>query len=125
MSAYQRGRGKGWRGKGRFLANFILLIIAENPTYGYEIANKLDEMGVETIEGIGQMGRIYRILSELEGSGYITSSWDTSKSPPVKVYTITPMGLEYLRYALEGIKMESEVLDTFIDKCEKILNRKE
>ena len=43
---HRGGRGKGGRGrgKGRFLANYILLIIAEEPTYGYDIATKLDEM---------------------------------------------------------------------------------
>ena len=65
---HRGGRGKGGRGrgKGRFLANYILLIIAEEPTYGYDIAMKLDEMGIDKIEGTGQMGRIYRILSELK-----------------------------------------------------------
>lgn len=122
---HRGGRGKGGRGrgKGRFLANYILLIIAEEPTYGYDIATKLDEIGVEKIEGTGQMGRIYRILSELENYGYITSEWDTSKSPPVKVYTVTPLGLEYLKYALESVKQEIKVLETFISKYEDVLKK--
>ena len=115
-----KGRGKG---KGRFIANYILLIITEKPTYGYDIAMKLDEIGVEKIEGTGQMGRIYRILSELENYGYITSEWDTSKSPPVKVYTVTPLGLEYLKYALESVKQEIKVLETFISKYEDVLKK--
>ncbi len=124
---HRGGRGKGGRGKGRgkgwFLANYILLIIAEEPTYGYDIAMKLNDMGIEKIEGTGQMGRIYRILSELESYGYIIPNWDTSKSPPVKVYTITPLGLEYLKYAVESVKQQAKILETFISKCEEVLKK--
>jgi len=115
--------GRGWKGRGRILTNAILLIIAEEPNYGYDIANKLDELGIERIEGIGQMGKIYRILSDLENNGYIISEWDTSKSPPVKVYTITPLGLEYLKYAVESVKQEIKVLETFISKYEDVLKK--
>jgi len=115
--------GRGWKGRGRILTNAILLIIAEEPNYGYDIANKLDELGIERIEGIGQMGKIYRILSDLENNGYIISEWDTSKSPPVKVYTITPLGLEYLKYAVESVKQEIKMLETFISKYEDVLKK--
>lgn len=117
--------GRSWKGRGRILTNAILLIIAEKPNYGYDIANKLDELGIERIEGIGQMGKIYRILSDLENNGYIISEWDVSSSPPKKVYKITPVGLDYLRYSLEVMKKEEKFLNNFIEKCERVLKKKD
>ena len=41
----------------------------------------------------------------------------------MKVYTITPLGLEYLKYAVESVKQEIKVLETFISKYEDVLKK--
>ncbi len=108
------GRGRGFGGLGWWLSAFALLLIAERPRHGYEIAAELRKIGFP-IMGIGHMGTVYRTLSSLEASGFIIPEWDTSVSPPRKVYRITPVGMEYLR----GIEVEIESMRTLMDEFVK------
>ncbi|WP_206076128.1 PadR family transcriptional regulator [Marinitoga lauensis] len=67
MPGYGRGQGRFRRG---WIESFVLLIIAEEPAHGYEIANKLSDFGV-ILSGIGQMGNLYRTLAKLEDMGLL------------------------------------------------------
>src|SRR6056297_4088199 len=106
----QRGFGKG-RGRNafgrRWQSAFMLLIIAEAPTHGYEIAQKMDDFGC-LIKTTGQMGGMYRLLSDLEEEGLIRADWETEKPGPAKkIYNVTTKGLERLKefeYHFEDLK---------------------
>ncbi|HPF16658.1 MAG TPA: PadR family transcriptional regulator [Thermotogota bacterium] len=92
---YGRGRGASNFGR-RWQSAFILLIIAESPTHGYEIAQKLDDFGC-LIKSTGQMGGMYRLLSDLEEEGLILADWETDKPGPAKkIYKITNAGINRL-----------------------------
>jgi|SRR6056297_638342 len=92
---FGRGRGKNAFGR-RWQSAFILLIIAENPTHGYEIAQKMDDFGC-LIKTTGQMGGMYRLLSDLEEEALIIADWETNKPGPAKkIYRITQKGLQAL-----------------------------
>jgi PadR family transcriptional regulator PadR len=113
------GRGGGFGGFGWWLSAFALLLIAEKPRHGYEIASELRETGFP-IFGIGQMGTVYRTLASLEASGFVMPNWDTTVSPPRKVYRITPLGMEYLRNVemeLEGMK---KLIDEFVERFRRL-----
>ncbi|SHH18443.1 PadR family transcriptional regulator [Thermosipho atlanticus] len=112
------------KGAGRyrktFIEPFILLIIAETPIHGYEIANRLSEFGIQLI-GLGQMGNLYRILTKLENEKLIYSKWDTNRQgPSKKIYYITPKGIEYLKKSKEELLKVKKVIDKFIMKVSKI-----
>ncbi len=92
------GRGRGRNAFGRkWQSAFILLIIAEAPTHGYEIAQKMDDFGC-LIKTTGQMGGMYRLLSDLEEEALIMADWETDKPGPAKkIYKITQKGIDRLK----------------------------
>ena len=118
MRRMRRGRG-GFEGFGWWLSVFSLLLIAEKPRHGYEIASELREMGFP-IMGVGHMGTVYRTLGSLESSGFVIPEWDTTTSPPRKVYRITPIGMEYLREVSVEMKSTKKLLDEFVKRLERL-----
>lgn len=72
----------------------ILLMIKRNPSYGYEIINRLEEYPILA----ARENTIYPLLRRLLKEEYISSSWQDSTEglPPRKYYSITEKGLEYL-----------------------------
>ncbi|BBE31444.1 PadR family transcriptional regulator [Tepiditoga spiralis] len=113
----QQRNCRGLGGKGWWLSSIILLLIAEKPSYGYELVERLKEFGI-TLIGNGNMGRIYTFLSDFETNDLITFNWDTTYSPPRKIYTITDKGLEFL----SEIKKEMDGLKNTIEIYEKKYN---
>jgi len=72
-----------------WLELYLLLLIAEKPSYGYELSTKLKDFDI-MILGIGQMGNLYRILSQLEAEGFVKTDWNMQESGPGrKIYIIT------------------------------------
>lgn len=67
----------------------LLAVIAEEPSYGYEMARKLDERGL----ALASEGSIYPLLSRLQRQGliegYLVSS---SEGPARKYYRVAPAG---------------------------------
>lgn len=72
----------------------ILLMIKNNPTYGYEIISLLEEHPLLA----ARENTIYPLLRRLLKADYISSSWQESIEglPPRKYYSITDIGSEYL-----------------------------
>ena len=67
----------------------LLLVISSGETYGYEITEKLSEMGFLSIAA----GTIYPILQKLERDGYIQGEMRKSSEGPKRKYlTITEKG---------------------------------
>ncbi|PLV59739.1 PadR family transcriptional regulator [Thermotoga sp. KOL6] len=113
---FRGGRGFG----GWWIASALLLLIAEKPSHGYELAERLSEFGIE-IPGIGHMGNIYRVLSDLEENGLVRTEWDTSVSPPRKVYRITPRGKLYLKETLKFIESMKRRMENFAERVKKVV----
>jgi DNA-binding PadR family transcriptional regulator len=91
------GRGFGGGGRERLFDNgelrlVILQLVAEKPSYGYEIIKAIEERlsgGYAPSPGV-----VYPTLTLLEEEGYATvSSTEGSK----KLYTVTELGAEYLK----------------------------
>lgn len=49
----------------------VLGILRQGPTYGYAIAQRLDEAGVWQVKG----GTLYPLLNRLEGEEHVFSAW--------------------------------------------------
>ena len=92
------GRGRGFGGGGERLFDsgelrlVILALLAEKPSYGYEIIKAIEERlsgGYAPSPGV-----VYPTLTLLEEEGYATvSSAEGSK----KLYTVTELGAQYLK----------------------------
>ena len=85
----------------------LLALIAEDPSYGYEMVSKLEQRGLELVSE----GSIYPVLSRLQKKGYIEGYFvESVGGPPRKYYRILPDGRERLgRWALEWNKVSEGV----------------
>ncbi|TRY20186.1 PadR family transcriptional regulator [Tessaracoccus rhinocerotis] len=67
----------------------ILRILADGPTYGYEIAARLAAGGLGTVKG----GTLYPLLGRFEDSGWVDVEWRPGEGGPGrKYYSITDAG---------------------------------
>ena len=71
------------------------------------------------------MGVIYRTLSVLEGDGMVIPEWDTSTSPPRKVYRITPLGMDYLRQIGVELGSMKDMIDSFMIRYSKLVGERD
>ncbi len=74
----------------RFVEPSILLLLAEGPSHGYQLAEELEGLAGE---GRVDFGNLYRLLRSLEGDGLVTSSWgDVAPGPLKRTYDLTEEG---------------------------------
>lgn len=86
----------------------LLAIIAEEPSYGYEMARKLADRGLELVSE----GTIYPLLSRLQRQGHVEGYLvASSEGPARKYYRIAPSGRSALtawrhdwRQLVEGVQ---------------------
>lgn len=73
----------------------LLALIAEEPSYGYEMVDKLQNKGLELVSE----GSIYPLLSRLQKKGYIVGYFvESATGPPRKYYRIEQSGQEQLTH---------------------------
>lgn len=84
----------------------ILMIIASQETYGYEIVEKLRSQGLD----IGE-GTVYPLILRLEKKGLIKSERKKSEIGPIRKYLkISPLGLEEIdSFKREWMEVEKMV----------------
>ena len=56
------------------LEGCVLLVVSEKETYGYEMVNRLKEVGFKDIIG----GTVYPLLQKLEKNGFLSSTMKPS-----------------------------------------------
>ncbi|WP_128895226.1 PadR family transcriptional regulator [Longirhabdus pacifica] len=99
---------------GRHTAEFILLFLAQEDSYGGKLLQKCeDELPVNPIDS----AILYRTLKKLENENAITSYWMTSEEgKPIKMYKLTEMGKQKLDefYILTQAKIKN--LSFFMDQ---------
>lgn len=67
----------------------VLSVVAEGPTYGYAVAQRLQEAGLGSIKG----GTLYPVLTRLETDGLVTSAWREGEGGPGRKFvSITAAG---------------------------------
>ena len=74
----------------RFGEPALLVLLADGPTHGYELLERLPELlGEERVD----VGNVYRALRSLEDEGLVTSEWRGDLPGPAKrTYTLTDEG---------------------------------
>ncbi len=78
---------------------FILRVLYEEPSYGYEIIRRVAGM----TDGFcaPTEGAVYPVLKEFERDGCVTSEKRTVNGRQRKVYTLTPLGREAFEVGAE------------------------
>lgn len=67
----------------------VLRILADGPTYGYEIAARLSAAGLGTVKG----GTLYPLLGRFEEAGWVEVEWRPGEGGPGrKYYVLTAAG---------------------------------
>jgi DNA-binding PadR family transcriptional regulator len=109
---HRRRTDAGWEVRARverFGEAALLLLLAERPTHGYELLERLPPLlGEDRVD----VGNLYRILRSLEDEGIVASEWSADLPGPAKrTYTLTADGhalLDAWRAALSGLDDELE-----------------
>ena len=97
----------------RLLQPFILLILKEKESYGYELIEKISEFRFH--DSPPDVGAVYRNLRTMEREGWVKSKWDTRGTGPAKrIYRITPQGEEILHGWAVTVRKRKEALDQFL-----------
>lgn len=93
----------------------LLLLLAERPTHGYELLERLPGLvGGERVD----VGNVYRILRGLEGEGLVVSEWRADLPGPAKrTYVLTDEGRALLAAWLDALAALREELEVFVDRA--------
>lgn len=84
----------------------LLLLLKEEPDYGYDLVTRLKKLGIDD-----DSASVYRALRALEEQHAVSSHWHTSSTGPARrVYLLTPVGEEQLHAAVEAaIEMHATI----------------
>ncbi len=88
---------RGWAPTGthhRWMAPFVLAILANGSAHGYAILGELRQLGITN--GSVDVGQVYRTLRDLEVTGQVRSRWATGTGPARRDYELTETGFAAL-----------------------------
>ncbi len=103
----------------RFLRAFLLLFLAKEEAHGYELIEKLKEMGVkyETYE----FGYVYKTLRNMEKEGLLSSRWNVKEKGAAKrIYRITDKGRRNLDEWAKVLMNIKDSIESFLKAYQKI-----
>jgi DNA-binding PadR family transcriptional regulator len=94
-----------------------LHLLAERPTHGYELLERLPALlGEERVD----VGNVYRALRALEEEGLVVSEWQADLPGPAKrSYTLTDDGRAALDAWLDSLAALRDGLTSFLDDAKK------
>jgi PadR family transcriptional regulator PadR len=93
-----------------FLRCCLLLLVAEEPGHGYELADRLNHWGFD----LPGPRPVYRELRSLEESGLARTVWAAPQSGPApRVYALTASGQKALDRAANDLGDVQLLLDEF------------
>jgi len=93
-----------------FLRTWLLLLVAEAPGHGYELADRLNQWGFE----LPGPRPVYRELRSLEEAGLARTIWAAPQSGPApRVYALTDHGRAALDQASRDLAGMEQLLQDF------------
>jgi PadR family transcriptional regulator, regulatory protein PadR len=101
----------------RFVEPSLLLLLRERPLHGYELLERLPELGVE---GRVDIGNLYRLLRGLEQEGLVSSEWsDELPGPAKRTYELTDDGRRVLDTWAEALGRAQSTIAQFLKRYEE------
>lgn len=105
----------------RFMEISLLLLLSQEESHGYILAEKLTNFGFSKDEL--NIGTLYRTLRKMEKDGYIISKWkEGGQGPKKRVYQITETGKSMLTQLIEMLKNRKKRIEKLIDSYESLKN---
>ena len=91
----------------------LLLLLAEAPAHGYDLAERLQALGLASMD----TGALYRALRAMEQEAFVESWWEeTSAGPARRTYWLTERGEACLETWAVRISETSHHLALFLDR---------
>jgi PadR family transcriptional regulator, regulatory protein PadR len=92
-----------------------LRVLADGPTYGYDIAQRLATAGLGEIKG----GTLYPLLARLHAGGLLDEEWRPGDGGPGrKYYALTPAGHDHLHDESARWSRFAHLTQTFVTSQE-------
>lgn len=96
-----------------FLRPCLLLLLAEMPSHGYDLLERLGQLGLPAADP----GGLYRVLRTLEREEMVTSRWETSAAGPARrTYELTDEGREWLHAWAGALAEGRRIVSSFLDR---------
>jgi len=100
----------------RFVEPLLLLLLRERPLHGYELLERIPELG----EGRVDIGNLYRLLRRLEDEDLVRSQWSADLPGPAKrTYELTADGRRLLDRWAEALREAQGTISKFLDRYEE------
>ena len=91
----------------------VLALLEDQPRYGFELVNLLEETG----SLIGNQGTVYPLLSRMYREGRVTTEWRESRlGPPRKYYGLTEVGRVAIHDFRGAWRRFSNAVDSLLDQ---------
>jgi PadR family transcriptional regulator PadR len=101
----------------RFVEPSLLLLLRERPLHGYELLERIPELGVE---GRVDIGNLYRLLRGLEEEGLVSSEWSADLPGPAKrTYELTDQGRRLLDRWAEALRRAESTISSFLERYQE------
>ena len=102
------------------LRSALLVLLKEREDYGYELIDRLGELGLTDTDP----GGLYRTLRTMENDGHVSSRWKPSdRGPARRRYAITPDGEDLLRAQLGALVDQRRVLGGVLGRYRSLSRR--
>lgn len=89
----------------------LLLLLREQPSHGYELIERLAELGFDESDP----GGLYRALRKLENQALVSSSWEhSSGGPRRRRYALTEEGQAELEHRARDLAGAEKRIDEFL-----------
>ena len=100
----------------RFVEPSLLLLLRERPLHGYELLERIPELG----QGRVDIGNLYRLLRRLEDEGLVRSEWSADVPGPAKrTYELTAEGRRLLDRWAEALGEAQATIGKFLKRYEE------
>jgi len=107
---------------GRHTSAFLLLLLADSPSYGALLLSKLQS---ELPHCFSDSPDVYRCLQKMEDDGLVETNWEPQETgQPRKWYSITPKGMQALNEQAEDIRLRHANFEFFLAHYKTILHDK-
>ncbi|MFZ5590474.1 MAG: PadR family transcriptional regulator [Bacillota bacterium] len=99
----------------KMLVPALLFFLAQKPSHGYELIQKINQAGFAEIEA--DPATIYRNLRRMEEDGLVVSQWDTEHTGPARrAYRLSPAGYQALDYCVQLITDKVTRMQAFLEE---------
>jgi PadR family transcriptional regulator len=100
-----------------FLRPCLLLLIAEAPSYGYDLLVRLEELSFPNVDP----GMLYRSLRAMEQEGLVRSSWrDSQIGPPRRMYELSDEGEDWMHAWAGSLRETTRIIGRFLTRYETL-----